>query len=196
MKALMLHICCGPCAIYPVEALRDEGWEIKGLFYNPNIHPFLEFERRVEALREISQVMGFEVRFHPQGYGLEEWLKNVWLRAKEPPQRCHLCYEIRLRETARIAREQRLKYFSTTLLYSIYQHHDYIKDLGKEIGRAFGLEFYYLDFRKGWKRGKDEARQIGIYTQPYCGCILSEKERYIKRIERMNKKLLEEAKAL
>ncbi len=191
---LLLHICCGPCSIYPVEVLKKKGINFKGLFYNPNIHPFLEFERRVQALEEITEVLGFEVIYHPSGYGLHQWLEGVWSKCPNRPDRCHVCYKMRLEETARISKELGFTCFSSTLLYSIYQDHDAIREIGNGVARTHGLKFYYEDFRAGWKEGKDRARTIGIYTQPYCGCILSEEERYKKRIERQRKRFREEVR--
>ena len=193
-EKLLLHICCGPCSIYPVEVLKRKGIDFVGLFYNPNIHPFLEFERRVEALQEISDALDFEVIYHPEGYGLKKWLKLVWSRYPERPRRCNRCYEIRLEETARIAKELNFSCFSSTLLYSIYQEHSALRKLGDDFARAHGIKFYYEDFREGWREGKERARAIGIYMQPYCGCILSEEERYEKRIRKQKERFAEEVK--
>lgn len=185
MKDLLLHICCGPCAIHPVHVLRERSMEFTGLFFNPNIHPFLEFERRVEALEEISQALEFPVIHHPMGYGLVSWLNVVWSRHPERPDRCRACYAMRLEETANLAKDMGFKGFSTTLLYSIYQDHQAIKNIGLDLQARMDIEFIYMDFRSGWKEGKKKARQTGIYMQPYCGCIMSEAERYEKRIKRL-----------
>ncbi|OCC14386.1 Diacylglucosamine hydrolase like [Dissulfuribacter thermophilus] len=192
---ILLHICCGPCAIYPVKVLREKGIQFTGFFFNPNIHPFREYEQRVQALEEIKEILNFSVVFHPKGYDFEEWLKEVTSAGLERPKRCHACYSMRLIVTALEAKRLGFKVFSTTLLYSVYQDHQAIKQISEKISEEIGIEFFYEDFREGWKEGKDEARRIGIYMQPYCGCIISEKERYQKRIDRMKKRFKEEYEA-
>ena len=189
---ILLHACCGPCSIYPVKDLRASGIDVVALFYNPNIHPFKEFERRVQAMEEVARILGFPVIFHPEAYGLMSWLDKVLSTAKERPRRCLACYEMRLRETAKKALEMGFDGFSSTLFYSVYQDHEAIKGIADQISAELHCPFLYRDFRAGWKEGQGEARRIGVYMQPYCGCIISEEERYEKRIKRMRKRFEEE----
>lgn len=172
---ILLHICCANCAIFPIETMREKGEEIIGYFFNPNIHPYQEYRRRLETLRAYAHEGRLEVIYRDE-YLLEEFLKGVAYRVKE---RCYFCYAFRLETTARWAKEAGFDRFSTTLLHSIHQNHDQIRETGERIGREVGIPFHYEDFRRGWKRGLEVSRALGLYRQSYCGCIYSEKERFM-----------------
>ncbi len=182
-RNLLLHICCGPCTLYPLRTLREEGLEPVGFFYNPNIHPYREFRKRMAALREVAEKRSLEVIWN-RDYGLREFLREVVFREED---RCEVCYYLRLSETARLAKELGHSAFSTTLLYSPFQKHDLIRDIGETLARRFGLNFLYRDFREGYRKGQKEALELGLYRQPYCGCIFSEQERYDKKFRRRRK---------
>ena len=94
-------------------------------------------------------------------------------------QRCRICYHDRLDAAARIAKKGRFDYFSTTLLYSKFQNHDQIRTIAEAVAKSVGIPFYYRDFRDGWKRGIEVSKSLGLYRQNYCGCIYSEKDRYL-----------------
>ena len=175
MKVL-LHICCAPCAVYPVKILRQEDFDVMGFFYKNNIHPYLECMKRLEALRSFAETIDLNV-IYQDGYDLEGFLQNVVFRESN---RCHYCYHDRLRSTALMAKRGKFDYYTTTLLYSKFQNHDTIQSMGEAIGRAVGVPFYYQDFRSGWKEGVETSKHLKIYRQQYCGCIYSEKERYYK----------------
>ncbi len=170
----LLHICCAPCAVYPVEVLREAGHRVHGFFFNPNIHPYQEFARRRAALKDYADRLGLPVIWDDR-YDLEGFLRLVAFREKE---RCRFCYHLRLTAAARVARGGKFEAFTTTLLYSKYQEHELIRELGQEVGREVGVSFYYQDFREGWARGRDQARELGLYRQQYCGCIFSERDRF------------------
>ena len=108
-------------------------------------------------------------------YNLEEFLKHT---ISNIDARCGYCYSSRLEATAKAAKENGFDYFSSSLLYSKYQNHDEIKNIGNELAEKYGISFYYDDFRIGWKQGNKESKDMGLYRQKYCGCIFSEKERY------------------
>jgi len=171
---LLLHICCAPCAIYPVDGLRQKDFEVMGFFYRNNIHPFTECMKREDTLRAYAQQTGLRVIFQ-EGYDIEGFLQNVVFREAH---RCRFCYHDRLMTTARLARRGKFDYFSSTLLYSKFQNHDTIAEIGKAVGKSAGVRFYYEDFRKGWKTGVETSKQMGMYRQSYCGCIYSEKQRF------------------
>lgn len=155
-----------------------------GFYYNPNIHPYQEWQRRLEALQEVARSEGREKPFHVivrRDYPLEEFLRNVAFREEN---RCLYCYTTRLEATARTAKKSGFDAFTTTLLYSKRQKHDVIKGVAESISRKFSIAFYYEDFRKGWKIGQEEAIHLGIYRQQYCGCIYSEKERFYKKSDK------------
>ncbi len=174
---LLLHICCAPCSIYPLQQLGREDHAVMGFFYRHNIHPFTECLKREETLRDYAQQIGLRMIWQP-GYELEAFLRNAAFREAE---RCRLCYHARLTTTAQYAKKGKFDAFSTTLLYSRFQKHDDIRAIGEAVGKASGVPFYYRDFRDGWRAGIDESRRRGMYRQSYCGCIYSEKERYYRR---------------
>ena len=177
---VLLHLCCGPCAIYPLAALRKQGLTVRGYFHNPNIHPFREFRARITALEELADRMALPVEYERE-YGLKEYLRRVVFHEEE---RCPLCYRMRLEATAKKAKEIGADAFSTTLLYSRYQRHEAIRTLGEELANQCGVPFLYEDFRVGWQEGIDASLEMGLYRQPYCGCIYSEQERYDKKFRK------------
>jgi predicted adenine nucleotide alpha hydrolase (AANH) superfamily ATPase len=174
---LLMHICCGPCSIYPLRVLRGDHWDVMGFFYRGNIHPFTECMRREETLKTYADSIALKLILQP-GYPMEAFLRNVAFREAE---RCTYCYHDRLTTTANFAKKGQFDAFTTTLLYSRFQKHDQIRSIGEAVGKAVGVPFYYRDFREGWKSGIDESRRLGMYRQPYCGCIYSEKERFYRQ---------------
>lgn len=184
---LLLHVCCAPCSTYTLANLREKNIDVSGYFYNPNIHPYREFRKRLAALRDFSKEKNFEIKLDTD-YGLIEYLQRVVFHEKK---RCQICYSMRLEKTAQEALKQGSDSFSTTLLYSQYQNHAAITATGHRMAEKYGVEFYYDDFRAGWQEGIDRAVAMNLYRQPYCGCIYSEQERYDKKLQ---KKLRQKAK--
>jgi len=182
---ILLHICCANCAISPIEKIRAEGNEVVGYFFNPNIHPYQEYQKRLDALKQYSEKTGLQVIYRDE-YLLEEFLRNVSHREKE---RCQYCYSVRLEAAAQEAKKQGYDAFSTTLLESGHQHHALIKETGERMGKEVGIPFYYEDFRQGWRRGVEVSKAMGLYRQQYCGCIYSEKERFLKENKISNSKV-------
>lgn len=177
---ILLHLCCGPCGLYPFRQLVSQGHEVCGFFYNPNIHPYQEFRRRLEALRQMAELLDYQV-ICIEEYGLRDYLRQVVFHEA---QRCHLCYAMRLRHVAQTAAAKGFDAFTTSLLYSRYQNHQVIAELGQSLTQQQGIAFYYEDFRLGWQQGIDESIRLGLYRQPYCGCIYSEQERYDKTLRK------------
>jgi len=173
---VLLHICCAPCAIYPFSRLREEGVEVTGYFYNPNIHPYQEYRKRLDTVRDFSVRVGLEV-LCGDGYELDSFLLRT---AGKGPLRCEQCYRMRLDAVGAAARAKGFRGFTTSLLYSKFQKHDLIAGVGREMGTEHGVDFYYEDFRRGWREGIMESKAMGLYRQQYCGCIYSEHERYRK----------------
>ncbi len=173
---LLLHTCCGPCTIYPLETLREKDVDVMGYFYRHNIHPFTECLRREETLREFAEKENLKMIWQ-KGYELEEFLRSVAFREKD---RCRYCYHARLKAAALVAKKGKFDAFSSTLLYSKFQNHQAIVETGQALARQYGLTFYYQDFREGWHRGIEVSKERGMYRQQYCGCIYSEKDRYYK----------------
>ncbi len=173
---VLLHICCAPCAIYTVQALREEGHEVYGYFFNPNIHPYQEYLRRRDTLAQYAESINLPVIFDT-GYDLEGFLREMVFREKD---RCRFCYRLRLNQAAHIAKKGKFDAVSTTLLYSKFQKHDLIADIGRETAGRRNIDFLYRDFREGWKQGIEKSKKLGMYRQQYCGCIYSEKERFYR----------------
>jgi hypothetical protein len=175
---ILLHSCCAPCTIYPLDRLRSEGIVVTGFFRNPNIHPFSEFEKRLLAVSDYYLAEGHEL-IVDAAYDVSAFIEAVF---RWGVRRCETCWRIRLRAAAEKAAEIGADAVTTTLLYSIYQDHDAVAGIGREEARDAGVGFHYEDFRVGWSEGQRRARAFSIYRQKYCGCIFSEEERYRKKI--------------
>jgi predicted adenine nucleotide alpha hydrolase (AANH) superfamily ATPase len=172
---LLLHICCAVCLIYPFKVLKEKGFKIKGFFYNPNIHPFSEYLHRKEALIVLNDELKLDI-IYPE-YKPQEFFRKVNFN-EEDKKRCWLCWQLRLENTADFALKNGFNFFSTTLLVSPYQDQEKIKELADRISQEKGINFYYQDFRPGFRQAHKEAKERGLYCQKYCGCIYSEVERW------------------
>ncbi|MFH0941365.1 MAG: epoxyqueuosine reductase QueH [Candidatus Omnitrophota bacterium] len=170
---VILHICCGPCAVYPARALIDEGFDVEGFFYNPNIHPYSEYKKRYEAVLAAAERLSLSVIYHR--YDFEKFIREISCIESRGEQHM-FCWRIRLEETARVAAEHGIPNFTTTLLLSPYQDIDKIKILGEELALKYGLSFLARDFRRGFAESHKVSKEWQLYHQNYCGCIYSEKE--------------------
>jgi len=177
-RRILLHICCAPCATYPVQRLREEGFEVTGFWYNPNVHPWTEHERRRESLVEFAQAVGLPVIWHDR-YEMPLFLRAVAGHEKFG-ERCRICYRMRLERTAQVAAEDGFDAFTTTLLISPYQDQALIGEIGEEVASERGVEFHFENFRRGWSERGRLTKEYDLYHQQYCGCIYSEWERYNK----------------
>ncbi len=175
---VLLHICCAPCAIYPVKVMREKGIEVFGFWYNPNIHPFTEYQRRLETLKTYAEQINLRMIWRDR-YELDKFLQGVVFR-EAFGVRCQFCYHKRLEATAQVAKHGKFDAFTTTLLYSKFQNHELICDIATSLSKDYGVKFYYEDFRVGWKEGIEISKKLGMYRQQYCGCIYSERDRYAK----------------
>jgi predicted adenine nucleotide alpha hydrolase (AANH) superfamily ATPase len=165
---LLLHMCCAPCSVYPVSVLKGEGMDLHGLFFNPNIHPEEEYLKRKENVEIFSRAENIPVELW------DDMRQEVWENYKGSDEdRCNMCYSIRMDKTASIAKEKGFDAFSTTLLVSPYQKHELIKEIGERLAKKYGIDFYYKDFRPGFRQGQQQAREMGLYRQKFCGCIVS-----------------------
>ena len=178
---ILLHACCGPCTIYPLYRLRSEGHNVTGFFYNPNIHPFREFRKRINTFSDFSKTNQLPV-FLDNKYGLKSFVRSI---AFHEDQRCKFCYTMRLTEVVLFAAKMGFDSFTTTLLYSKYQHHETIRMICERLSSRFQISFHYEDYREGWQFGVDQSVTLDMYRQPYCGCIFSEHERYDKSYRKM-----------
>ena len=172
-RSLFFHVCCGPCAEWPLTFLSDAQTKVTGYFYNPNIHPTFERERRLEYAQRLMSLRGLYM--FVEGDGLQEdWESAAWLA--QGLSRCEMCYKVRLRNTAKTAAEQGFSFFSTSLFVSPYQNREKIIEAGFAAAAEFGLTFLDFDFRDGFRRGQEMAKADGLYRQKYCGCVLSLEE--------------------
>ena len=174
---ILLHICCANCAIYPVRVLLEAHHAVTGYFFNHNIHPYQEYRRRLDTVREYAATARLPLVVIDE-YGLEDFLAQV---AQDPAGRCAYCYQSRLRRAAEYAAANGYDAFTSSLLYSRYQDHSLIRQFGEELARMYGVTFLYQDFRSGWHEGIRASKALGLYRQQYCGCIYSEKDRYHPR---------------
>ena len=175
---LLLHSCCGPCTVGTMEVLEKENIKPTIYWSNPNIHPLQEYLQRRDCLKEYCEKEQLELIVHDE-YGLDDFCKSV---GENLNTRCiEYCYPIRLKQTFEYAKENGYDAVSTTLLYSIYQKHDYIKYLCEKYAKEYGIDFLYRDFRVCFWDGHEKAKELGLYMQKYCGCIFSEEESFIRK---------------
>lgn len=174
---ILLHTCCGPCSTYVAKRLSDRGHEVVGYFSNPNIHPYSEHQKRLEAA--LAWARAAEVPLLVEdNYDLSSWVAAV---GRDLANRCKVCYDLRLIPAAEKAKSQGFDAFSTTLLISPYQKHEQIKRSGEEAAASTGITFYYEDSRPYFKETYQLSRDYELYRQNYCGCIFSEYERSQQR---------------
>lgn len=198
MKKILLHMCCAPCSCYTVKKLREENFEPVGYFFNPNIHPYQEWRKRLRAAREFAEKVEIKF-FYDNHYGLRNFLEktsgvvgkifdaDTFQNADGFHARCKICYAWRLSETAKFAAENNFEIFTSTLFYSIHQNHELMKKIAETFAKQFGVKFFYEDFRQGWQEGIDLSLELGLYRQNYCGCIFSEEERFSKEIKNLRR---------
>ena len=184
MNKVLLHCCCAPCSVSCIQPLKDEGFEAVGFWFNPNIHPFKEYEARRDCLIDYAKEIDLPLIIK-EDYGLRSFAKAV---ADDIEGRCVYCYEHRLEETAKYAAKNGFSSFSSTLFASLYQNHEMMKAAAEKYAEKYGVKFLYRDFRPNFREGNQKAREIGLYMQKYCGCIFSEEDRYKKQIEKDKEK--------
>ena len=176
MPSILLHCCCAPCAIYPINWLREHQFEVTALWHNPNVHPFTEHQKRLESMHILAREMSLPL-IVSDGYEMIDYFRTV---VGNEGNRCPDCYRLRLNKTAQIAHERGFDAFTTTLFISPYQDHELITEAGVESGRSNGIAFHHQDFREGFRESHRLSRELGLYHQKYCGCVYSEWERYGK----------------
>lgn len=179
---LLIHSCCAPCSSYVLEYL-SQYFEITVLYYNPNIYPQEEYERRLEEqLRFIGEFpLRTQIRFVSGEYQPESFFQIVRGLEAEPEggKRCFICYELRLKEAAKQAAEGHFDYYTTTLSISPYKNADKLNELGERLAKEYGVLWLPSDFKKknGYQRSIALSKEYGLYRQDYCGCVFSKHER-------------------
>lgn len=174
----LLHVCCAPCSVYPVERLSSKA-ELAGIYFNPNIHPLMEYKARRDSAVEYFKSIGIELNV--ADYDINVYFSDIFDGGTD--DRCARCWRVRLKETALAARRGGYDTFSSTLLISPYQNHERIRAIASEISEETGVSFYYEDFREGYRYSQETARSRGLYRQKYCGCIFSEAERFANKLK-------------
>lgn len=174
---LLLHTCCGPCASAAIPWWSARGIQTTGFFYNPNIHPLLEWRRRATGAVDVAAISGVKMVVDPS-YDPAAWFAEVASREAGEGSRCRRCIGRRLLRTAEEAAARNCAAFSTTLSISPHQDHEAIREAGAEAAQRFDVEFVYEDLRPVYGESRRLSREWGIYRQRYCGCLLSEWERY------------------
>lgn len=177
---LLLHSCCAPCSSYVIEYL-SKYFDITVLYYNPNISPEEEYEKRkAEEIRLINEKKWENpVKFMDCDYNNDLFEKAVENLKNEPEggKRCHVCFNLRLDKTACLAKENNFDYFTTTLTISPLKDEQYINNTGNQTGKKYGVEYLFSDFKKknGYKRSIELSKEFNLYRQNFCGCVYSKK---------------------
>jgi len=173
-EALLLHICCGPCATYTSLHLREQGWDVTGFWYNPNIEPGDEYQKRQQSLVKFAKIISLPMVWElssDSGAFREAIGDNVLFG-----ERCAICYRVRLRRAALVAAERGIGTISSSLLVSPYQNLELVHSIGMEEAQACGLQFYFENMRSGYPTRTRLSQQYGLYLQTYCGCTFSAQE--------------------
>ncbi|MDO4743060.1 MAG: epoxyqueuosine reductase QueH [bacterium] len=175
---LLLHSCCAPCSSSVLEYL-NQYFEITLYYYNPNITPESEFEKRFAELERFCVTAGYrdKIKLIRGCYetGLFEQLAEGLENEAEGGDRCERCYRLRIEKTAQLAKAEKFDYFTTTLSVSPYKNAQKLNQIGKEIAEQYKVEYLFSDFKKknGYKRSCELSREYGLYRQNYCGCKYS-----------------------
>lgn len=168
-----MHICCSNCSLYPLQDLMHKGIDVKGFWYNPNIHPLPEYEQRLASLTRLKDLWGLDIEYIDE-YGEDNFIREI---GDPDNNRCSRCYAMRLEETAKAAKKMGLDGFTTSMLVSPYQKYDMITDIGEAIGKKHSIPFFAKDFREGYRGSIGLSRDLGLYRQKYCACLYSKAER-------------------
>lgn len=175
---LLLHACCGPCSSYVLEYLSNV-FEITVLFYNPNIQSEEEYLKRAHELERLIDECGFsdDIKLKVIDYDDSEFYETVngLEDCPEGGERCFKCYELRLREAAKVAKDGNFDYFTTTLSISPLKNADKLNEIGASLSDEFEVEYLFSDFKKnnGYQRSIELSKQFDLYRQNFCGCVYS-----------------------
>lgn len=174
---LLLHSCCGPCSSYVITYLKDY-FDITILYYNPNIEPLSEYEKRKqEQIKLINKLNIKTITLMDIDYENNKYREYVkgYEEEREGGNRCHLCYQLRLEKTAKKGKENNFEYFGTTLSVSPYKNALVLNKIGEELEEKYKIKWLYSDFKKkeGYKKSIELSKEYDLYRQDYCGCLFS-----------------------
>lgn len=190
MKKILLHTCCVSCLSFVHKKLAEKDLVPVVFYYNPSIQGKIEFLNRLKDVEEYCS--GYELEIIVPQYNEEEFLKPIrpWQDTKSMKyindknrfrrKRCEFCYELKLFHTAKEAKKRRIRRFSTTLLASPYQDHEFIDYISSQIAKENGLDFVYDDFRKGYWQGRNYSKSHKFMVPSYCGCSFSVSEKMLE----------------
>jgi len=174
-ERILLHTCCAPCSPYVIELLQRE-FKVSAFFYNPNIHPLEEYQRRLEEMKQFCKKVGIELLIG--NYDVDQWFHTTrgMENEKEGGKRCELCYQMRLEKAASVAHTNGFKHFTTTLTVSPHKKAKVINQIGWKLQKKYPITFYEADFKKcdGFKKSCGLSKEHGFYRQTYCGCVYSQ----------------------
>jgi len=176
MKSVLVHSCCAHCAAYTAQYWREQGYEVTTLWYNPNIHPYMEHQHRLEAMQSLAQEINLPL-IVTGGYDMINYFRQV---VGHEADRCQYCFRLRLSKTVETAHQMGFSAFTTTLLISPHQKHDLLCEIGNELAEEAGVPFLHADLRKRYSDSRRMTKGLDLYRQQYCGCVYSEWERYAK----------------
>lgn len=174
MKTVLIHSCCAHCAAYTVDYWRERGYSVSTLWYNPNIHPYIEHQHRLKSMQSLAQQFELPLIID-ESYDTIEYFRRV---VGHETERCSNCFELRLSRTADVVKQRGFDAFSTTLLISPHQKHDLLPKTGYKLAEEKGIEFLYADLRKCYSKSRQITKAKNLYRQQYCGCLYSELERF------------------
>ncbi len=171
---LLLHLCCASCSSYVIKLLQN-CFEIILYFYDPNIHPYSEYEKRRDEAN--NHATRNDIPFIEGSYNVENWHNYTKGHENDPEkgERCTLCFDIRISESARFANEIGCEYFATVLTISPHKNAGKINDAGTRFAKIYGLKYLVSDFKKkdGFKKSIELGKKYRFYRQDYCGCVYS-----------------------
>lgn len=174
MKKVLVHCCCAHCTAYTIEHWRRQEYEVAAFWYNPNIHPYMEHQQRLEAMQSLANTLEFPL-ITIGGYDIIDYFRRV---VGNEAGRCRYCFDMRLSKTAESALRMGYDAFTTTLLISHQQKHNLLQQIGDRIAGETGVDFLYADLRKRYSDSRRITKPLNLYRQQYCGCVYSEWERY------------------
>jgi len=176
-QKILIHLCCAICGVAMIEKLK-ENFEPVIFFYNPNIYPEGEYEKRKEAVIKLAKI--YDIEFFEEEYDTKNWTKKIKGKEKEPERgsRCYDCFEIRLEKTAIFAKKNNFKIFTTSLFVSPFKDEKVINGIGKKVSGKYKIDYLSMseiidDKKENWKKTKELSQKYNFYSQKYCGCIFS-----------------------
>lgn len=174
-KKIVIHACCGICSGYPISFLQDNGYEVVVYFYNPNIYPKEEYDKRLEAQKIICR--NFSCELIEGDYNTQEYYDAVQGFENEPEKglRCDICFKLRLEKTAQLAKNSGIDCFTTSMVISPHKNYEKLTKIGQEIAKEYGLTYISTNFRKndGFLKTNNISKSLSLYRQKYCGCKFS-----------------------